>query len=66
MADAPFTVLLLMEIQLWVLKRVSFYCLMRFCFLYFFYGVGGCKNAMSENLRFIAGLLLLLEWSTEL
>ncbi len=36
MADAPFTVLLLMEIQLWVLKRVSFYCLMRFCFLSFF------------------------------
>ena len=35
-------------------------------FSFFFYGVGGCKNAMSENLRFIAGLLLLLEWSTEL
>lgn len=35
-------------------------------FFFFFYGAGGCQHAMFENLRFIARLLLLLEWSTEL
>ena len=33
---------------------------------FFFYGAGGCQHAMFENLRFIARLLLLLQWSTEL
>lgn len=32
-----------------------FFCLLRFCF-FFFYGLGGCQDAMSENRRFIARL----------